>query len=88
MARKTHKLTAEQVGQLQHAHQGKDYYDELVHYMTRSVDSFLRNTLEEYSFISDASEFLVLVKENAGKSWQELVGPEDPATASDTAPTR
>lgn len=88
MARKTHKLTAEQVGQLQHAHHGKDYYDELVNYMTRWVNSFRWNTSTAYSFISDASELLVLVKEDASKSWQELVGPEDPATASETAPTR
>ena len=52
------------------------------------MNSFRWNTSAEYFFISDASEFLVLVKENAGKSWQELVGPEDPATASETAPTR
>lgn len=35
IARKTEKLTAEQVAQLQQTHQGKDYYDELVAYMTR-----------------------------------------------------
>lgn len=39
-------------------------------------------------FVSDPSEFLVLVKEDAGKSWQEIVGPEDPAVASESAPTR
>jgi len=37
---------------------------------------------------SGPSELLVLVKENASKSWQELVGPEEPAKASETAPTR
>ena len=35
MTRKMHKLTDEQVAQLQQAHHGKDYYDELVNYMTR-----------------------------------------------------
>jgi len=35
MARKIENLTAEQVAQLQQVHQGKEYYDELVTYMTR-----------------------------------------------------
>jgi nucleoside diphosphate kinase len=35
MAHKIEKLTPEQVAQLQHSHHGKDYYDELVNYMTR-----------------------------------------------------
>ncbi len=37
---------------------------------------------------SGPSELLVLVKEDAGKSWQALVGPEEPAKASEVAPTR
>jgi nucleoside diphosphate kinase len=28
-------LTAEQAAQLAHAHHGKEYYDEWIHYMTR-----------------------------------------------------
>lgn len=40
MAHKVEKLTPEQVAQLQHSHQGKDYYDELVNYMTRFVCFF------------------------------------------------
>ncbi len=39
-------------------------------------------------FSSGPSELLALVKEDASTSWQELVGPEDPAHASETAPTR
>ena len=31
---------------------------------------------------------MVVAKEDAGKSWQTLVGPEDPAEASQKAPTR
>ena len=46
MTRKMHKLTAEQVAQLQHANHGKDYYDELVNYMTRSVDCLEMNIRE------------------------------------------
>ena len=41
IARKIEKLTPEQVAQLQHSHQGKDYYDELVNYMTRFVEYFV-----------------------------------------------
>ncbi|CAF1064773.1 unnamed protein product [Rotaria sp. Silwood1] len=70
MARKTEKLTPNQVAQLQHSHQGKDYYDELSNYMT-----------------SGPSELLVLAKENASQDWQQLVGPEDPAKATESAPT-
>ncbi|CAF1180180.1 unnamed protein product [Adineta ricciae] len=70
MARKTLTLTQEQATKLQHAHHGKEYYDELIHYMT-----------------SAPSELLVLVKEDASKSWHEVVGPEEPAKASETAPT-
>ncbi|CAF1461912.1 unnamed protein product, partial [Adineta steineri] len=69
MARKTEKLTPEQVAQLEKSHHGKDHYEELVHYMT-----------------SGPSELLVLVKEHASKSWQDVVGPEEPAKASETAP--
>jgi len=39
-------------------------------------------------YSSGPSELLVLVKENAGKSWQEIVGPEEPAKASEISPTR
>ncbi|UJR31186.1 hypothetical protein I4U23_018693 [Adineta vaga] len=70
MARKTETLTPEQVAHLQKSHHGKEYYDELVHYMT-----------------SGPSELLVLAKEDAGKSWQAVVGPEEPAKASESAPT-
>ncbi len=37
LARKVEKLTHEQVAKLQHAHHGKDYYEDLVNYMTRFV---------------------------------------------------
>ncbi len=29
-----------------------------------------------------------MAKENASKTWQDIVGPEEPAKASETAPTR
>ncbi|CAF0958608.1 unnamed protein product [Rotaria sordida] len=70
MTRKMEKLTSEQVAQLQQSHQGKDYYNELLNYMT-----------------SGPSELFVLVKENASQSWQQLVGPDDPAKAVESAPT-
>ena len=37
LARKTEQLTTEQVAKLQHAHHGKDYYEELEIFMTRFV---------------------------------------------------
>jgi len=40
MARKIEKLTPEQVAQLQHSHHGKDYYEELLNYMTRFTSFF------------------------------------------------
>lgn len=51
-----------------------------------SSNEHMRNGFDLHC--SDSSEFLVLVKEDAGKSWQDIVGPEDPAVASETAPTR
>jgi len=35
---------------------------------------------------SGPSELLALAKEHASKNWQEIVGPEDPAKASETTP--
>ena len=40
-----------------------------------------------FIYSSGSSELLALVKENAQQGWQELVGPDDPANASETAPT-
>lgn len=37
ITRKAVKLTAEQAAELEKSHQGKDYYDELITYMTRFV---------------------------------------------------
>jgi len=91
MAHKVERLTPDQVAQLQHAHEGKDYYDELVNYMTRFVlfiIFFSSFNMKNLFYSSGPSELLALVKSNANQSWQELVGPEDPAKASETAPTR
>jgi len=88
MARKIEKLTPEQVAKLQHSHHGKDYYEELVNYMTRFVVLFSLLKIQTLFHSSGSSELLVLVKEHASTSWQELVGPEDPAKASETAPNR
>ncbi|CAF2556903.1 unnamed protein product [Rotaria sp. Silwood2] len=43
------------------------------------------NELSSY-MTSGPSELLVLAKENAGQKWQELVGPDDPAKATESAP--
>ncbi len=43
---------------------------------------------KELFYISGPSELLALVKENASQSWQDIVGPDDPAKASETAPAR
>jgi nucleoside diphosphate kinase len=52
LARKTEKLTPEQAAQLQHSHHGKDYYDELINYMTRLVYSiFFRNEIHLKYFL-------------------------------------
>jgi nucleoside diphosphate kinase len=51
MARKIEKLTPEQVAQLQHSHQGKDYYDELLNYMTRFIKFFFIYNLKKKYFI-------------------------------------
>lgn len=88
MARKTETLTQEQATKLQHAHHGKEYYDELIHYMTRFArKTFLCSCYDRF-YSSAPSELLVLVKEDANKSWYEIVGPEEPAKASETAPHR
>ncbi|CAF2054815.1 unnamed protein product [Rotaria magnacalcarata] len=69
MARKTDKLTGDQVAQLEKAHQGKDHYNELLSYLT-----------------SGPSELLALAKENASQSLSQIIGPEDPAKATESAP--
>ena len=62
----------------------------MINYLTRLVHHLDFHPWEIFitARSSAESELLVVGKEHASKSWHELVGPDDPAEASEKAPTR